>query len=285
MDFSIIIVSWNVKDKLRENLKRLITSKDVSFEVIVVDNNSYDGTSEMVEQEFKTVKLIKNKDNYGFAKANNIALRQAEGDYLLLLNPDMLVEESTLSNLLTWLKNNEQADVVGCKLVDEHGLIVKHVRSFPGVFDQAAIALKLPHIFKNILDKYLRIDFDYSRSSRVDSIRGSFFCIRRKTYKILGGLDERYFVWFEEVDYCRQAKQNGLEVWYTPATQCIDLVGQSFKQLKGGKKQKYFKESMLKYFLKWHSQIAVLTIYLAWLIGGVIYNIGLMFSIKSKNNT
>lgn len=285
MDFSIIIVSWNTKDKLRENLKRLLTSKGVSFEVIVADNNSYDGTAGMVEQEFKTVKLIKNKDNYGFAKANNVALKQASGDYLLLLNPDMLMAENTLINLLTWLKANEQADIAGCKLVDENGLLVKHVRSFPSVFDQAAIALKLPHLFKNILAKYLRVDFDYSRPSRVDSIRGSFFCISRKTYEILGGLDERYFIWFEEVDYCRQAKKHGLEVWYTPAAQCTDFVGQSFKQLNGGKKQKYFKESMLKYFLKWHNKLSVLIIYFAWLAGTIVYNVGSMFSIKPKNNT
>lgn len=170
MDFSIVIVSWNVKDKLRENLLSLQLTRDVSFEIFVVDNASADGTALMIKTEFKDVKLIANQENLGFAKANNLALSKARGDYLLLLNPDMKVKPETLSNLLAWLKVNPQAAITGCHLLDENGLTLPHVRRFPRLTDQAAIAAKLPHFFPHLLDGYLRRDFDYLKASRVDYI-------------------------------------------------------------------------------------------------------------------
>lgn len=132
MDLSVIIVSWKVKDKLKDNLNALFASQgDFKFEVFVVDNNSADGTVEMVKNEFPSATLIANSDNRGFAAANNQALKLASGEYILLLNPDMRVEADTLTNVLDWAKNNSQATVVGCKLVDEKNKIVEQVRRFP----------------------------------------------------------------------------------------------------------------------------------------------------------
>ncbi|MBU4454903.1 glycosyltransferase family 2 protein [Patescibacteria group bacterium] len=295
MDLSIIIVSWNVKEKLRENLLALFKSEgDVSFEIFVADNNSQDGTAEMVKNEFSFngVKLIANAENLGFAKANNQAIKQARGEFILLLNPDMrVVLPDTLSNMVKWMRENKQASVAGCRLIDEQGNTIKHVRKFPTVWDQLAIVLKLPHIFPNVLDKYLRVDFDYSKDAKVDSVRGGFFMLRRTSPRPSPRegegelLDERYFLWFEEVDFCRQVYEKKGEVWHTPAAECVDYVGQSFKQLPRGKTQKYFRDSMLKYFKKWHPAWQYRLLKLVWPIGMLITRLGEKTHLKSKANT
>jgi GT2 family glycosyltransferase len=276
MDLSVIIVSWNVKEKLKANLKALFDSgSDFKFEVIVVDNNSNDGSVQMVEESFPEVKLIKNSDNLGFSKANNQAIKISTGSFILLLNPDMQVNKDTLLKSLNWAKQNSQATVTGIKLISEDGRIVKQVRNFPKFIDQLLIVVKLPHIFPWLLNSYLCKDFDYSKPNRVDSIRGAFFLINLENFKKLSGLDkpyldERYFIWFEEVDFCRQVYKLGGEVWYTPEAECLDYIGQSFKQVKKNKTQKYFADSMLAYFKKWESPIQFNILAIAWKLVGLV---------------
>jgi len=286
MDLSIVIVSWNVREKLRENLAALYRSQgDFSFEVFVVDNNSRDKTAEMVEREFPKVKLITNQTNLGFAKANNQAIKYVSGKYILLLNPDMRVFPETLENMIGWLDNHEQAWLAGCKLVDERGKLIIQVRRLPTVWDQLAIVLKLPHLMSGVLNKYLCKDFDYNRAAKVDSIRGGFFMMRNEIIDKIGLLDERYFLWFEEVDYCRRVKDAGGEVWYTPAAECIDLVGQSFKQLPRGLKQKYFRNSMLKYFKKWQPRWQYNLLKFVWPIGRTVAVMAEAFKLKGRTRT
>lgn len=275
MDLSIIIVSWNVREKLRENLAALFKSEgDFEFEVFVVDNASADGSAEMVKKEFPRVRLIANTKNLGFAKANNLAIREAKGNFVLLLNPDMRVLPGTLKKMLAWMRQNRQASVAGCRLISGSGDVIKHIRRFPTFWDQLAVVIKLPHLFPAMLKKYLRPDFDYGRQAQVDSIRGSFFMIRRETLKKIPVLDERYFIWFEEVDYCRQVRESGGEVWYTPAAECIDYVGQSFRQVKRGQTQKYFRSSMLAYFEKWHPLWQCRVLKIAWAFSVIISAFG-----------
>ncbi len=294
MILSIIIVSWNVKDKLRENLAALLKSKvDFEYEIIVVDNNSEDGTIEMVEKEFPDVSYIANEANLGFAKANNIAMKQIESDYVLLLNPDMRVRDDTLGKALNWLMRNPRASVAGCRLTDPAGNTIRQVRRFPSVWNQLSIILKLPHIFKRIIDHYLFADFDYTRSARVDSIRGSFFLIAMHRVRELDHFldstlpffDDNYFLWFEEVDYCRQIKKAGGEVWYTPAAECTDLVGQSFKQVKLSTTQNYMRDSMIKYFRKWHPFWQYLALQSAWVIGKAMAVWGEKAGVKPRAKT
>lgn len=286
MDLSVIIVSWNVREKLRENLAALWQSEgDLIFEVFVVDNNSADGTAEMVAREFPRAKLIANKKNYGFARANNQALKYVGGKYILLLNPDMKVFPETLTSMIGWLENNQQALVAGCKLINERSEIIRQVRRFPTVADQLAIILKLPHLFPKILNKYLRADFDYEKAAPVDSIRGGFFMMRSEALERIGLLDERFFLWFEEVDYCRRVKESGGEVWYTPTAECLDYVGQSFKQVSRGRAQRYFRSSMLKYFKKWRPAWEYRVLKLAWPIGIMLAFFGEMFNLKSRGRT
>lgn len=276
MDLSIIIVSYNVKEKLKKNLETLFTSQgNFSFEVFVVDNASIDGSSEMVEEFFPQVKLIKNDQNLGFAKANNLAINRSIGDFILLLNPDMQVFPETLIDSLIFAKKNTQAVVSSCLLVDSENKTIKHIRRFPKLIDQLAIILKLPHILPGIVSSYLNTDFDYNSARKVDSVRGSFFMINKKSFQQISGarlplLDERYFVWFEEVDFCRQVYKMGGEVWYNPGAFCLDYVGQSFSLLKKGRTQKYFCDSMLKYFKKWHPVWQYYILKFFWPIGKIL---------------
>lgn len=254
-DLSIIIVSWNVKDRLLSCLQSVFANiGNLSVEVFVVDNDSKDGTAEMIKEKFPQVKLIANTDNRGFAKANNQGLKLAQGQYLLLLNPDMQVLHNTLDGMVKFMVEHAGVGIVGCHLMGDEDKTVYSVRRFPGVLDQAMLILKIPHIFPNVMKNYLMPDFDYSQESEVDSVRGSFFMIRREVYQLLGGLDERYFVWFEEVDYCRAAKRAGFKVMYNPGVKAIDHVGQSFLQLKNLDRQEKFIDSMLKYFYKWEAR-------------------------------
>ncbi|MEI7452436.1 MAG: glycosyltransferase family 2 protein [Candidatus Falkowbacteria bacterium] len=272
MDLSVIIVSWNVREKLKNNLQSLFASSGkLSMEVFVVDNNSADGTAAMVAAQFPQVKLIANNVNLGFAKANNLAIKQAQGDFILLLNPDMQLAPDTLIKSLEWAKNNSQATVSSCRLVDEKNNNIKPVRRFPRLYDQLAIVLKIPHFFPFVLNGYLQNKFDYAMASKVDSIRGAFFLINSAAYqKISNGklplLDERYFLWFEEVDFCREVYKMGGEVWYTPVAVCTDYVGASFSQVKRGQTQQYFRDSMLSYFQKWEAPWKYQILKLAWRI-------------------
>lgn len=275
MDVSIIIVSWNVKEKLRANLESIFASDNkVSFEVIVVDNNSADGSSEMVAREFPQAHIIANNDNLGFARACNQGMVASSGRYALLFNPDMKLFPDTLSKMIAWMDKNPQAIVAGGKLINEKGKVVPHVRNFPKLSDQLVVTLKLGRVFPKLLNSYLRSDFNYLKSGKVDSIRGSFFFINKFEFGKLNKsqlplLDEGYFIWFEEVDFCRQVYDLGGQVWYYPGAKALDYVGASFSQVGLRRKQKYFRNSMLRYFSKWHNGLEKFILSIAWLISGL----------------
>ena len=160
IDLSIVIVSWNVKNRLKQCLESIFKARlNLNLEIFVVDNNSKDGSAEMVKSKFAQIKLMKNNQNLGFAKANNQAIKKAKGGFILLLNPDTKLFSDTLANIISWMRKNPQAKVAGCHLVDKQGKTIPHVRRFPSIWNQLAIVLKLPHIFPAILNKYLRKNF------------------------------------------------------------------------------------------------------------------------------
>ncbi len=282
MDLSIIIVSWQAKEKLRKNLLSIYSSvADFSFEVFVVDNNSSDKSAEMIKDEFPQVKLIANEKNLGFAKACNQAILKSSGENILLLNPDMYLLNNTLKKSLEIAKENPDVAVFGIKLKDEKGNIVLQARRFPKLFDQLMIVLKIHHLLPLVLNAYLNKNFDYNKEAEVDSIRGSYFFINKTAWqkisqKELPLLDEKYFLWFEEVDFCRQVYENGGKIKYFPEALAIDSIGHSFSQIDTRKKQLYFKESMLTYFKKWHPSFSYYILKLAWSL--VLF----LFSLKEK---
>ncbi len=255
MNLSVITVTWNSEKQIARQIRSVEAGcKNISHEQFVVDNNSTDSTVEILEKNFPQIKLLRNKQNIGFAAANNQAARLARGDFFLFLNPDMQVSEGSLNIMLDWMKNHPDVGLASCKLVDEHGYINQDAqpRRFPRVWDQLAIVLKLPHILPHINDRYLFKDFNPEIEQEVDSVRGSFMMMRKEVYERLGwAFDPRYYIWFEDVDLCKEVKRLGFKVMHTPIISCVDYVGQSFKKRSTFWKQRQFIKSMYRYFKKW----------------------------------
>lgn len=255
MILSVITVTWNSAKLIGEQIESVKNGcQNISFEEFVVDNASTDGTADLVSDKYPHVKLIRNYKNLGFGAPNNTAAKLASGEFLLFLNPDMRVEAGSLDKMVEWMRNHEDVGLASCKLVDENEKLNADAqpRHFPSLFDQLAIILKLPHLFPSILNRYMFTDFDADKEQEVDSVRGSFMMMRREVFEKMGfAFDPRYFIWFEDVDTCREVKKLGYKVVHTPIISCVDFIGQSFKQRTTLWKQKNFTRSMLQYFQKW----------------------------------
>lgn len=248
-DLTIIIVSW----KVRELLKNCLTSiyketRNINFEIIVVDNGSVDDTVEMVIGDFPKVQIISNLNNLGFARGNNQGIKQARGRYVLLLNPDTVIIDGALDKIVNFMDEHASAGIAGCRLLNADKTPQLSVRRFPGFFDHFAMMFKLHHLFR--LKHYLMTGFDYAREREVDQVMGAFFLIRRSVIEKIGLLDERYYIWFEEVDYCLRAKNAGFKVFYTPAAQIIHLGGKSFAQNFRITNQWHFSVSRLRFIFR-----------------------------------
>jgi GT2 family glycosyltransferase len=253
INLSIIIVSWKVRELLKKCLQSIELARDnLVVEIFVVDNNSQDGTVEMVKVEFPWVKLIVNDRNLGFTRANNLALKQARGEYMLLLNPDTELNTKTLSRGLEFMRQHPDCGVLGPKMFYSDGSLQPSVRRFPTIWPILLMLFKLPKIFPNLksVEKYLAIDFDYTKEQEVDQVLGAFMLMPKTVLDKVGLLDERFFVWFEEVDLCRRIKDDGYKVIYSPDISIIHYGGKSFSQQALVKNQWLFFSSALKYFIK-----------------------------------
>jgi len=234
MTASIIIVNWNTGTMLRECLDSLPKAfvENEEYEVFVIDNASTDQSVGIAEGSPQKIQLFQMKNNLGFAKANNIGIRQAKGDYVILLNPDTVALEGCFTNLIKFLQDKPNVAAVGPRLLNADLSWQPSCRRFPSVGVLAALFLKLPHFFPNMVSyrKYLMKEFTYESATVVDQIMGACMVIPREAIKQVGLLDEKYWIWFEEVDWCRRAKQKGLEIWFTPVAEIVHYGGVSFKQ-------------------------------------------------------
>lgn len=251
MDVSIITVTYNSAKHIAEQIRSVISScAGLTVEQFVVDNASADATVEIVQKQFPHVKCIKNT-NAGFGISNNLAAKESTGEFLLFLNPDMRCHEH-IKPMIEWMRSRPDVAIAGCRLVNEKGNMTATPRRFPTIWNQLLVLSKLPHVFPWLLKKYMMSDVDFTKEQEVDSVQGSFFLMRRRFYEERGyAFDPRFFLWFEDVDACRDARERGWKVVYTPIVSCVDIGGQSFKLKNVFWKQKQFVVSMVKYFLKW----------------------------------
>jgi len=228
---------------------------DIAFEVIVVDNNSNDNTTGMVKDIFPQVNLIANGFNAGFAKANNQGLQQAGGEYVLFMNPDMEFHENTLKKMSDLM--NERSDVFAstCRLQYPDGERQNNIKRLPGFFSQLLILLKLHHFLSFLppMRKYLYKNFDYTKEQKVENIMGAFVFARRNEFIKLGSWNEKYWLWWEDVDLCKRAEKANKIILYTPITKVTHYEGKSFEQVASPAKQKRFIRGMLTYFKKHHT--------------------------------
>jgi GT2 family glycosyltransferase len=235
MKLSVVVVSWNTKDLLRECLVALKQEvQDIACEVFVIDNNSADGSADMVALEHPWVKLTKNAENLGFAKANNQAIKLAQGEYVLLLNPDTKVMSGAIHTLLRFMDNNPECGVVAPQLLNTDGSIQRSCRQFPTFAGMLYELMGLSKLFPNdpTFRQYKMLDFDHDKLCQVDQPEGACLLLRKTVIEQVGILDEGFFMLFEEVDWCYRIKQQGWQIWFTPEAQVVHHYGQSIKQVK-----------------------------------------------------
>jgi O-antigen biosynthesis protein len=234
MELSVIIVSYNVRHFLEQCLMSVYQALEgIENEVFVVDNNSADGSCSMVSSRFPVARLIINRENRGFSAANNQAIKLATGRYILLLNPDTLVEEETFKKCIAFMDNHPDSGAAGVRMIDGKGRFLpesKRAIPTPGTafFKISGLARIFPH--SSLFNRYYLGDRDNNKSSQADVISGAFMFIRHDALLKTGLLDEDYFMYGEDIDYSYRLLKAGYKNYYYPGTKIIHYKGESTKK-------------------------------------------------------
>lgn len=232
-DLSIIIVSWNTQKLLRDCLESLYGSGvTAALEVFVVDNGSTDGSPEMVEARFRNVKLIRNADNRGFAAANNQALRVAAGRHVLLLNSDTLVHPGVIDASIDYLDCHPDVGMMGCRVLNADGTVQATCSQFPTLANLLLLTSGLFRVPGLSFAKRYRMD-DWQRDDErdVDVVSGCYLMVRREATEAVGLLDEDFFFFGEETDWCRRFRAHGYAVRFAPVGTITHFGGGSSTSL------------------------------------------------------
>jgi GT2 family glycosyltransferase/lipopolysaccharide/colanic/teichoic acid biosynthesis glycosyltransferase len=265
MDLSVIIVNYNVRDFLNNALVSISKAlQGLDSEIFVVDNASDDGSGDFIRKHFPAVHLIENRRNIGFAAANNIALTKAAGKYIVLVNPDTLVQEDTFQTLLDAFKTFPDAGMIGCKILNPDGTLqLACRRSFPTPWVAFTKIIGLSTLFPNshLFARYNLSYLDPEKSYEVDAVSGSFMMIRREVYEQIGGLDENFFMYGEDLDWCYRVQKAGWKVRYVPLTQIIHYKGESTRR-SDIDELKLFYSAMSLFVRKHHTRTLVFTLFL-----------------------
>ena len=234
MELSVVIVNYNVKHFLEQCLHSVLkASKNVASEIFVVDNNSVDGSSQLVKEKFPGVHLIRNKENVGFSKANNQAVRQSKGKYILLLNPDTVVEEDTFSKILDFMEQHPDAGGLGVKMIDGKGnFLPESKRGLPTPWVAFCKMFGLSKLFPKSkkFGRYHLSYLDENKVHEVDVLAGAFMLLRKKALDEIGLLDEAFFMYGEDIDLSYRITQGGYKNYYFPHTTIIHYKGESTKK-------------------------------------------------------
>jgi hypothetical protein len=218
---SIRVVSYNTKDLLEQCINSVSSgTKGLPYEIIIVDNASVDGSPEIVKAKFKEVRLIVNTKNLGFAKANNQAMKIAEGKYFLLLNSDAIVKESAIEKLVNFMESNPKAAVAGPKILNYDETLQNKGYYFPSILLSFFTLIKLHKVISEKIRRKLFPQFywDEDKIKKVDWLSGCCLVLRKTAVYKIGSLSEDFFMYGEDLEWCFRAKQNGYEVWYVPTS-------------------------------------------------------------------
>jgi len=215
MDLSIVIVNWNTKSLLRDCLQSVYAGLGpLNAEILVVDNASSDGSCDMVRAEFPAAQLLESGENLGFAGGNNVALRKALGRYILLLNTDTIVHGTVLQDAVTWLDAHPTVGVMGPRLLNSDGSVQPSCSAFPSLRHLAMQTMGLTRFSK--WDAYRMTGWDRTTERHVDVISGAAMFVRTAAMRQVGLLDEAFFFYGEETDWCRRFAQAGWELVFVP---------------------------------------------------------------------
>lgn len=260
-DISVVIVNWNVRDLLDKCLASLFKAQDASesgdgrrllLEIIVVDCNSGDASVEMVRARYPTVRLLPQCENIGFTRANNLGMESAVANTFLLLNPDTEVYGDAVTTMLEYMRQRPDLGILGPHTLNTDGSHQSTRRRFPtlltGIFESAWLGDLAP---ATIFNRYFMRDTDDDAVFEVDWVQGSAMMLRREVYQDIGGLDEGFVMYSEELDFCKRAKDAGWKVLYHGGAKIKHHGGKSSEQV-AAFKQIQFHTSKLRYFRKHH---------------------------------
>ncbi|HET6459733.1 MAG TPA: glycosyltransferase family 2 protein [Syntrophales bacterium] len=250
MDISIIIVNWNTGALLQTCLESISkTARDISYEVIVVDNASEDGSVTMLKEKYPDVRLIENKENRGFGAANNQAMRIMTGRYALLLNTDTILTENAVRELYTFMENHPDAAMACGQLRNADGSKQNSIANFPDLLTLLTNTSLLEYVFPG---RYPSKRYSYDKPIEVDSCIGACLLVRKKAIDEVGMFDERYFFFFEETDWAYQMRRSGWRVFHVPTAFIYHMQGRSIGR--DIRSRIEFYRSRYQFFEKWKSR-------------------------------
>lgn len=252
-DLSIVIVSWNVRDLLAACLDSIrANTGQLAIEVIVVESGSSDDSLSMLQTGYPWVRVLPQTRNVGFTVGNNIGLAAATGHLLMLLNPDTEIIGNALLQMTAYLNTHPAIGVVGPRTLNSDGTTQSTKRRFPtlltAVFESTWLQ---PFAPRHVLDRFYAADISDEATADVDWMQGSALMFRREVYEQIGGLDEHFVMFSEEVDFCKRIKDAGWRAVYLGGARIVHHGGKSTEQA-GTRKQIYFQQSKLRYFRKHH---------------------------------
>ncbi|MFQ3549060.1 MAG: glycosyltransferase family 2 protein [Armatimonadota bacterium] len=255
---TISIVNWNTKDELENCLNSILNQKcNFEFDIIVVDNASTDGSVEMLLDCFSDkIKLIKNNQNLGFGKAHNQSINQSESEFILLLNPDCyLISEDVLQKIINYIDSDSGIGILGPKIINPNGSLQYSARRFPimlaGIFRHTIFGKLFPN--NRYVKEYLMTDWKHDEVREVDWLSGAAMLLRKDMLDKIGYLDERFFMYCEDIDICKRAHLFGWKVVYNPRVELEHRIGAASDKNPIAMIKQHHK-SMLRYFLKYNSK-------------------------------
>jgi len=235
MILSVVVISYNTKELTKQTLQSIFDKKiyNYTYEVIVVDNASTDGSIEMLKKEFPQVKLILSDKNLGFSKGNNLAIKQSQGQYILLLNSDTVIIDDCLEKSIRYMEKHKSVGALGCKVLLSNGEL-DHAckRGFPTPEASLYYMLKMDKLFPEST-KFGQYTLNYlsqDEINEVDSVTGAFMMVRREAFDQVGLLDEDFFMYGEDIDWCYRIKTAGWKIIYFPESKIIHYKGGSSKK-------------------------------------------------------
>ncbi len=231
MRLSVVFLNYNTRDLTRQALSSVLSAAEgLEVEIFVVDNASADGSADMVAEEFPQVKLIRNAANVGFAAGNNVALRQVVGEYALLINTDTIVRQDALHTMVEFLDAHPEAGACGCKILDPDGTLqLDSRRGFPKPLAAFCKMSGLSRFFPKhpLIAHYHMTYLDPEQTAEVEVLSGSCMMVRKAAMDQIGLLDEDYFMYGEDIDWCYRFHQAGWKIYYVPTTSIIHFRGES----------------------------------------------------------
>ena len=274
MKLSIIIVNWNTEDLLKQTLDSVFKeTKNFDFEVIVVDNNSMkDDSVKMIKENFPQVVLIENKENLGFSRANNQGLKIAKGEYLMLLNSDVIVLNQAIEKLVGFLDKHPETHMAGPKLLNKD-MTFQHAcrRGVPDPLNSLFYLTGLYKIFKNAkIDSYKKFNVSENESGRTEALSGAAMMFRREVYEKIGGLDEDFFMYGEDLDFCKRVSDMGWRTFYVSEAEIIHFYGSSSAKRKMKSLINFYDAMWLYYKKHFYSK------------NNIVFNVVIWASIRAK---